>query len=84
MADLIELWAQRDAAKAAWAAFMEEADACPNEADPVLTVLRIPVQDRTTEQHELFTAYVERHDTLLRAVYEAERKVRVATGHEKP
>jgi hypothetical protein len=81
-ADLVRLWAERDEAKARWQAFMEEADAFTVETDPVLVALY--TDERTEEQQELIRAHQERQHTLLDAVLEAERKVRVASGHEKP
>jgi hypothetical protein len=81
-ADLVRLWAERDEAKARWQAFMEEADTFTVETDPVLVALY--TDERTEEQQELIRAHQERQHTLLDAVLEAERKVRVASGHEKP
>jgi hypothetical protein len=83
-ADLVRLWAERDEAKARWQAFMEEADAFTVETDPVLVALYTGTDERTDEQQELIRAHQERQHTLLDAVLEAERKVRVASGHEKP
>lgn len=83
-ADLIRLWAERDAAKERWREFVEEADFYTTENDPVLAALVASPEERTAEQDELFRVYSERHSTLLEAVREAERKVRVASGHEKP
>lgn len=81
-ADLVRLWAERDEAKARWQAFMEEADAFTVETDPVLVALY--ADERTAKQQELIQAHQARQHTLLDAVLEAERKVRVASGHEKP
>lgn len=83
-ADLILLWAERDAAKQAWQAFLAEADAYTLETDPVVAALYTPRENRTAEQHELINAHAERQSMLLGAVLAAERAVRVATGHEKP
>jgi hypothetical protein len=52
------------------------------ETDPVLVALY--TDERTEEQQELIRAHQERQHTLLDAVLEAERTVRVASGHEKP
>lgn len=82
-ADLLRLWAEREAAKEAWRQFMEEADFYTTENDPVLAALATPAEERTAEQDELFRVYSERHSALLEAVHEAERRVRVASGHEK-
>lgn len=80
-ADLIRLWAERDAAKAAWMAFLEEADQYTLENDPVLAALHTPAQERTADQLELIGQHSERHHALLAAIQETERKVRVAAGH---
>lgn len=83
-ADLIHLWAQRDAAQEEWRLFMEEADSHIAGSDPVVIAMDTPRLWRTPEQEELIRVYDERQTALLSALHEAERKIRVATGHEKP
>jgi hypothetical protein len=83
MTDLIELWAQRDEAQARWLAFVEEGRSATWHEDPVLKALSVPVAVRQPEQQQVIEAHWERRTALLEAVKEAERRVRVATGHEK-
>jgi len=81
MADLIELWAERDAAKARWTAFVEEGRDASWHTDPVLKALSVPVAERLPEQQRLINDHWERRTALLEAIKEAERRVRVASGH---
>lgn len=81
--DLIELWARRDEAQARWLAFVEEGRTASWHDDPVLKALSVPVAFREPEQQQVIEDHWERRTALLEAVQEAERRVRVATGHEK-
>lgn len=74
--DLFVLWAERDRARAAWQAFLKR------EFD--LSVLNIPFAQRTAEQQQMIDSDEECRAVLLSALYAAERKIRVATGHENP
>lgn len=81
---IISAWAQRDKARQQWREFLAEADGHTAATDPVVIALDTPIEERTHEQHVLVEMYDARHHALLHAVHEAERRVRVATGHEKP
>lgn len=82
MADLINLWDQRDQARAAWFSFIEETKHHNPKDDPVLRALDVPVDQRSEEQRAVIDDFWERRTHLLAAVREAERRVRVASGHE--
>lgn len=83
-ADLIALWNARDEARDAWYAFMEEGRLFEESGDdPVVQALSTPIDQRSEEQQSVISVFSERRTTLLNAVREAERRIRVATGHEK-
>jgi hypothetical protein len=72
------LWAARDRAHEQWRAFTEEM------YQPLLEALETPFEQRTEEQGRLVDEDWERRTALLTAVFEVERQIRVATGHETP
>lgn len=82
--DLLRLWAERDEAKAAWRAFVAEAVPYTCDTDPVLAALDTPADQRMVKQQQTVEEYWKRRTALLEAVHEAERRVRVASGHERP
>lgn len=80
-ADLVRLWAERDAAHEAWRQFVAEADAFGTGEDPVLQALNVFAGRRTPEQEDALQEFQERRQALLEGIWEAERRVRVASGH---
>lgn len=82
--DLIRLWAVRDAAHRAWRDFMEESQQYGPDDDPVLEAMNVPEASRSDKQQLLLQEVQDRRHRLLEAIWEAERNVRVATGHATP